>query len=100
MVIKLDRRKVSTPAAHSYKLAPNVGHFLGLELLKFPLSILSTRGRKKATGISKVPTNQSTEPMTSTVTIPAEPLGRKQTRSRTKVPATRKSKVVVTPVKR
>ena len=60
---------------------------------------MNRRGRRKKTGTSGVPANPSTEPA-PTVALDSGPVAKKQTRTRTIVPATRKGKVVVTPVKK
>ena len=59
---------------------------------------MNTRGRKKQSGTTRVPVNPAEGPTVSTDARP-EPVVKKSTRGRTKVPATQKSRVVVTPVK-
>ena len=60
---------------------------------------MNTRGRKKQTGTSRVPANQSTGPAPNVAAVP-EPVAKKATKVKMKVPVTRKSKVVVTPAKK
>ena len=57
------------------------------------------RRRKKQSGTSEVPVG-GTEGPTVSDEIEIEPVAEKKTRARTKVPVTRKSRVVVTPVRK
>ena len=60
---------------------------------------MNTRGRKKQSGTSRVPVNPTEGPAVSTE-AESIPAAKKSTGGRTKVPATRKSRVVATPVKK
>ena len=61
--------------------------------------IMNTRGRLKQSEISRGPVDLTEGPSVSTGEGP-EPVVRRSTRGKAEVPATRKSRVVVTPVKR
>ena len=60
---------------------------------------MNTRGRKKQSGTSQVPAGLTESPTVSAESL-AVPVAKKQTRKKTKVSASRKSRVVVTPVKK
>ena len=60
---------------------------------------MSTRGRRRQIGTSRVPADPNIEPV-PVATVGSEPAAKKQAKTKTRVPVARRGKIVATPVKR